>query len=79
MHTIEEIRGEAMRLSAAERARLARELIESLDDLADIDQAAVDAAWADEVRRRVQELRAGNVEALSGRQVMEELRQRFTK
>lgn len=77
--TVEQIRSEALRLSPEERARLAGELIASLDDLVDVDQAAVDAAWAEEVRRRVHEIREGNVELRDGEEVMRELRQRFKK
>jgi putative addiction module component (TIGR02574 family) len=77
--TVEQIRGEALRLSVEDRARLARELIESLDELGDVDQAAVDAAWAAEVERRLKELDTGKVAALNGEQVMGGLRERFKK
>jgi hypothetical protein len=51
--TIEQLREEALRLAPEDRARLASELINSLDALDEVDQASVDAAWADEVRRRI--------------------------
>jgi putative addiction module component (TIGR02574 family) len=54
-------------------------LIESLDELGDVDQAAVDAAWAAEVERRLKELDTGKVAALNGEQVMGGLRERFKK
>jgi len=77
--TMEKIRNEAMRLSLEDRARLAGELIESLDELDEVDQVAVDAAWAEEVRRRVQDFRAGKVKAMDGEDVLDRLRARFTK
>jgi putative addiction module component (TIGR02574 family) len=77
--TVEQIRGEALRLSAEDRARLARELIESLDELEDVDQAAVDAAWAEEVERRLKDFDSGRIEPLDGEQVMRGLNERFRK
>jgi putative addiction module component (TIGR02574 family) len=48
---------EALMLSANERARLAHELIHSLEP-EDLDATA---AWCDEVRKRVDEIEAGTV------------------
>jgi len=49
--TIEQLREEALRLAPEDRARLASELINSLDALDEVDQAPVDAAnRLDEVR-----------------------------
>lgn len=75
--TVEQIRNEALRLSPEERARLAGDLIDSLDELDEVDLAAVDAAWRAEVRRRVEASREGTVELLDGDEVMLKLRQRF--
>jgi putative addiction module component (TIGR02574 family) len=77
--TKKELRDAALRLPPEDRARLASELINSLDALEDVDQAAVDAAWADEVRRRVEEVRTGNVSLLDGQQVFQELRERLNR
>jgi putative addiction module component (TIGR02574 family) len=77
--TMKELRDAALRLPPEDRARLASELINSLDALEDVDQAAVDAAWADEVRRRVEEVRTGNVSLLDGQQVFQELRERLSR
>jgi putative addiction module component (TIGR02574 family) len=49
------------RLSLKERAELASELIASLDDPPD---AGVEEAWADEMKRRVAEVRAGKVKTV---------------
>jgi putative addiction module component (TIGR02574 family) len=77
--TVEQIRTEALRLSAEDRARLAGELIESLDEIDEVDQAAVDAAWREEVRRRIQDSSKGNIELLNGDDFMLKLRQRFKR
>jgi putative addiction module component (TIGR02574 family) len=49
---------EALALAAGERARIAHELIQSLEP-EDSDAAA---AWTDEIRRRVDEIEAGTAE-----------------
>jgi len=49
---------EALALNADERARIARQLIHSLE-ASDADAVA---AWSDEVRRRVDEIEAGTAE-----------------
>ena len=77
--TLERIRDEALRLSAQERARLARELISSLDELEAEDEAAVEAAWREEVRRRLEQYRRGEIGIEEGDAVMEEVRARFRK
>ncbi|TVP43048.1 MAG: addiction module antitoxin RelB [Gemmatimonadales bacterium] len=55
----EQIERELLRLPASERARLAERLIASLDD-----DAEVNLAWAEEVRRRDEELDSGAVQSL---------------
>jgi putative addiction module component (TIGR02574 family) len=52
---------EALALPADERSAVALAL---LDSLGGDDEAAVSQAWADEVRRRRQELRSGAVRAV---------------
>ena len=56
----------ALRLSATQRARLARVLLESLDGEPEED---VDAAWAVEAKRRAEELRSGRVKGRPSAQV----------
>ena len=51
----------AMALSASDRADLAARLIESLDDLPEQD---VEAAWDQEIARRLTELDSGTVKAI---------------
>lgn len=55
-----------LRLSATQRARLARVLLESLDADAEED---VEDAWAAEARRRAEELRSGRVKGSTSAQV----------
>lgn len=66
-----------MQLPPEDRARLASELISSLNELEEGQQAEVDAAWKDEIRRRVEEVRERKVELLDGDEVMEELGSRY--
>jgi putative addiction module component (TIGR02574 family) len=55
-----------LRLPATQRARLARVLLESLDDETEAD---VEAAWAAEAKRRSEELRSGRVKGRTPVQV----------
>jgi len=55
----EQMEQELLRLPASERARLAERLIASLDE-----DAEVDRAWVEEVRRRDAELDSGAVQSL---------------
>jgi putative addiction module component (TIGR02574 family) len=77
--TAEQIRQEALRLPPKDRARLAGELIHSLDEVPEADRLAVDTAWRAEVERRVRDMREGRVEMLDGDKVMQELRSRLKK
>ena len=52
---------EALKLPAEARAALAGSLIESLDDTVDED---VEATWAEEIRRRLEELDAGKAKTI---------------
>lgn len=56
----ETVRAAALQLSSEARASLAAELIESLDDVEEVAED-VEAAWAEEVGRRLAEIDAGTV------------------
>ena len=56
--TAQELYDNALALPDSERAELAARLIESLDTEVDDD---VNAAWDDEIKRRIQELDSGAV------------------
>jgi len=66
--TREQLEAEARRLPKEERARLAEALIASLDE-----EAEVERAWVEEIRRRVAELRSGDVVAIPADEVFAEL------
>jgi putative addiction module component (TIGR02574 family) len=68
--TIEEILKEALRLPEKERAKLAGQILESLDDE---DEGEVEAAWAEEIERRLQDFDQGRAKAVPASQVREEL------
>lgn len=57
--TVDQIESEALKLSAAQRARLAERLIASLET-----ESETESAWSDEVRSRDAELESGEVEAI---------------
>jgi putative addiction module component (TIGR02574 family) len=67
---LERLRAEALRLSDAERAELAHDLVRSLDEPADPDAAD---AWDREVARRLDAIDAGTAKLID----REELRQRL--
>lgn len=73
MNTFEEILGAALALPPGTRAMLAGHLLESLNPP---NQKEIDAAWAEEVERRVREIDEGKVETIDGELVMRELRSR---
>ncbi len=70
--SVEDVESAALQLPRAERARLAERLIASLDEDTEIEQA-----WAEEIRRRVHELRSGAVQPIPGEQVFAELKDLF--
>ena len=70
--TVEEIEGEALNLSADQRARLVEKLIVSLDSEPEIEEA-----WAVEVERRHAEIESGAVSLLPGPETLARLRADF--
>ncbi|MGD0629164.1 MAG: addiction module protein [Terracidiphilus sp.] len=74
-HTYEEVRKIAQELSEDERIRLANSLWESVEvEEGDATDAEIDAAWADEVERRVAEFEAGTAVTYSADEVIAQLR-----
>jgi len=63
-HDATELLKRALALSVEERAELAGSLLESLDG-ADDDPAGVEAAWSEEIARRIEELDSGKVKTVS--------------
>ncbi len=56
------LRDEVLRLPASARARLAAELLGSLDDADELDTAEHEAAWSAETAERLREVDAGEVQ-----------------
>lgn len=67
---VQDLYREATELSERERAQLAGMLIETLDGEP---EEGVEAAWAEEVERRVREIEAGEGETIPWEQVRAEL------
>jgi putative addiction module component (TIGR02574 family) len=71
---LETVRNEALALSETERARLASDLVASLDGPADPDLAD---AWDLEICRRINEIEANPAMTLEPEQVLAQARQRI--
>jgi putative addiction module component (TIGR02574 family) len=71
---LKQIEAEVLERPVEERAHLARLLIASLDDEPAADQAEVERAWEEEVYRRLEEFRAGSVEAIPAETVLAKAR-----
>lgn len=69
-----ELEAAALSLPRAERARLAERLLASLDDEADVEEA-----WQDEVKRRLEAYRKGELEAVPASEVLQEARDRLSR
>ncbi len=65
----EKILEQALSLDESERAELANSLLESLEPT----DPDADRAWAEEIRRRVEDLKAGRVETIPWSEVRSEL------
>ena len=72
---VSEVLERAMTLSTQERGLLIDRLIESLDEQT-IDEG-VEGAWAEEIKRRVDDVRLAKVKMIAGEQVLEELAKEF--
>lgn len=64
-----------MALSIDERGLLIDRLVESLDDA--LSKEGVDEAWADEIKRRVDEIRTGKVKMIPGEEMQQWLSERL--
>ena len=65
--TVDELKAEVLRLAPQARADLARELLDSLDELSD---AEIEQLWLEEAAQRDRELDAGTVRALPAEEVL---------
>jgi putative addiction module component (TIGR02574 family) len=74
--TLADLRATALRLSVSERAKLAHDLVASLDGTADPN--ALDQ-WDAELLRRLAEVESGNANLLSRQEFRDRIRERLTK
>ena len=72
--TVDELMRAALKLNAAERASMARELLSSLESLS---EAEVEQLWVEEALRRSAEIDAGLVETIPADQAIAEARARL--
>jgi putative addiction module component (TIGR02574 family) len=71
---LERLEAEALELPSSDRAALAQRLIASLDEDADLDLTQVELAWEEEIRRRVDQYRRGEVQTVSSADVFAKAR-----
>jgi len=69
--TIDELKREALQMDPSMRASLARDLLESLDDLS---EAEIEQLWLDEAERRHQQIVSGAVETVSMEEALSKAR-----
>ena len=73
---VEELSARARSLPAEDRARLAEELLDSLQEQSDGD---ADAAWDREIERRVAEIESGSAHLIPAEDVHAEARRLFRR
>ena len=74
--TLEKVRSEALRLTQAERADLARSLVGSLDGPVEAD---ADSAWDAEILRRLGEIDAGTAELIDREEFRRRMKARMSR
>ena len=74
MNELKKLEADLLALPVNTRATLARALIESLDETADENSEAL---WADEIRRRDEDLRSGRATARPVDDVLRDARERL--
>ena len=67
---VEELSRKALSLSPEERVQLAEELLATVQEV----DAEVEAAWDEEIRRRIAEIDSGTVKLIPAEEVFAELR-----
>jgi putative addiction module component (TIGR02574 family) len=72
---VSELLEKALTLSTQDRGLLIHRLIASLDEEAP--EEGVEAAWDEEIKRRVDDIRSGRVKTIPGEQVLRELAEEF--
>jgi len=72
---VSELLEKALTLSTQERGLLIDRLVETLDN--EPAEEGVEAAWDEEIKRRVDDIRGGRVKTIPGEQVLRELAEEF--
>jgi putative addiction module component (TIGR02574 family) len=72
---VSELLEKALTLSTQERGLLIDRLVETLDN--EPAEEGVEAAWDEEIKRRVGDIRSGRVKTIPGEQVLRELAEEF--
>jgi putative addiction module component (TIGR02574 family) len=72
---VSELLEKALGLSTQERGLLIDRLIETLDN--EPAEEGVEAAWGEEIKHRVDDIRSGRVKTIPGEQVLQELAEEF--
>ncbi|MFZ0815708.1 MAG: addiction module protein [Candidatus Sulfotelmatobacter sp.] len=72
---VSELLEKALTLSAQERGLLIDRLVETLDN--EPAEEGVEAAWEEEIKRRVDDIRSGRVKMIPGEQVLGRLKARL--
>jgi putative addiction module component (TIGR02574 family) len=72
---VSELLERALTLSAQERGMLIDRLFETLDN--EPTEEGVEAAWEEEIKRRVDDIRSGRVKTIPGEQVLARLNARL--
>lgn len=75
---VEELSAKARALSPEDRARLAEDLLASLEQSPESSSAA-EAAWEQEIQRRVEEVKAGTAKLVPAEEVYAETRRLYRK
>ena len=75
---VEELSQKARALGSEDRARLAEDLLASLEDGPE-SAAEVEAAWEHEIRRRVDEVKSGTARLIPAEDVFAETRRIYRK
>lgn len=71
---VSELLEKALALSSEERGLLVDRLVESLDN--EPAEPGVEAAWDEEINRRIEDIRSGRVKTIPGEQVLGRLKAR---
>ena len=78
--SIDDIEKELMALPEQDRSRIALDLLRSLDkDDESLSREEWDAAWREEIQRRVKDVHEGQVELVDAEEALAELRAKYKR